>query len=109
MELEIFGGIKEIGGNKLFINVGESKFLFDFGLSFNDNNQYFTGFLNPRNYNGIVDYLYLGLIPAVNNIYRDDYLSPFSEILKKDPYNISIAEENKVDAFFLTHAHSLVF
>jgi len=105
MEIEIFGGINEIGGNKLFVNVGDSTFLFDFGLSFNDNNQYFTGFLNPRNYNGIVDYLYLGLIPPVDKIYRNDYLSPFSEVLKKDPYNISVVNENKIDAFFLTHAH----
>jgi len=60
MEIKIYGGINEIGGNKIFININERRFLFDFGLSFNENNQYFSEFLSPRKFNGIIDYLYLG-------------------------------------------------
>ena len=105
MEIQIFGGIKEIGGNKVFINVGDKNFLFDFGLSFKDNNQYFSGFLGPRKFNGIVDYLYLGLIPSINKLYRNDNISPFSEVLSREPYKITPIDENMVDAFFLSHAH----
>ncbi|MFX0071739.1 MAG: MBL fold metallo-hydrolase, partial [Candidatus Hermodarchaeota archaeon] len=105
MEIEIYGGIKEIGGNKILTNINDKRFLFDFGLSFNDNNKYFSEFLSPRKLNGIVDYLYLGLIPSFNNFYRNDLLSPFTEILKKESYNITPSDNNMVDACFLTHAH----
>jgi ribonuclease J len=57
MEIEIFGGINEIGGNKIFLTAGNKKFLFDFGLSFKESGQYFSEFLSPRKFNGIIDYL----------------------------------------------------
>ena len=105
MNLEIFGGINEIGGNKIFINIGDKKFLFDFGLSFSENQKYFSEFLNPRKLNGIIDYLYLGLIPSINKLYRNDLITRFSDILNSEPYKIITSNENIVDAFFLTHAH----
>ena len=105
MELEIFGGINEIGGNKIFINLGDKKYLFDFGLSFKDSNQYFSEFLNPRKLNGIIDYLYLNLIPPINKIYRNDLIKPFKDILNQPNYKIDVSDTNLVDAFFLTHAH----
>lgn len=105
MEIEIHGGINEIGGNKVLLNINEKRFLFDFGLSFNDNNKYFSEFLSPRKLNGIVDYLYLGLIPSFQDFYRNDLITPFEEILKKESYAISPSENNIIDACFLTHAH----
>lgn len=103
--VEIYGGINEIGGNKIFINAADKRFLFDFGLSFNDLNEYFAEFLSPRRFNGVVDYLYLKLLPPLSNIYRDDYIKPFADILKKPPYNIVETGKNQVDGCFLTHAH----
>ena len=105
MNIEIFGGLNEIGGNKIFINIGDKKFLFDFGLSFSENQKYFSEFLKPRKLNGIIDYLYLGLIPSINKLYRNDLITPFSDILNSEPYKIITTNDNIVDAFFLTHAH----
>ena len=105
MEIQIFGGVNEIGGNKIFINVGDKKFLFDFGLSFGENQRYYSEFLNPRKLNGIVDYLYLELLPSLNKLYRNDFITPFSDVLNTAPYNIITTDENRVNAFFLTHAH----
>jgi len=105
MEIKIYGGINEIGGNKIFININERRFLFDFGLSFNENNQYFSEFLSPRKFNGIIDYLYLGLIPPLNGLYRNDLVIPFKETLRKDPYNIVPSDKSIIDACFLSHAH----
>jgi ribonuclease J len=105
MEIQILGGVNEIGGNKIFIRVGDKKFLFDFGLSFGESQRYYSEFLNPRKFNGIIDYLYLGLIPSINKLYRNDLITPFSDILNSKPYNIITTNENIVDAFFLTHAH----
>ncbi|MFX0073898.1 MAG: MBL fold metallo-hydrolase RNA specificity domain-containing protein [Candidatus Hermodarchaeota archaeon] len=105
MNIEIYGGIGEIGGNKIFVNIGDKKFLFDFGLSFGENQKYYSEFLKPRKLNGIIDYLYLGLIPPLNKLYRNDLITPFSDILNSDPYNIITTNENLADAFFLSHAH----
>ncbi len=105
MQISFYGGINEIGGNKIFIKSGEKTFCFDFGLSFRDMNQYFSTFLNPRKLNGIIDYLYLGLIPAINKIYRNDFINPFKEKLMKGKYNIVPSKDNLIDASFLTHAH----
>jgi len=105
MNIEIFGGVGEIGGNKIFVDIGDKKFLFDFGLSFGESQKYFSEFLKPRKLNGIVDYLYLGLIPSINKLYRNDLITPFSDVLNSDPYNIITTNENIVDAFFLTHPH----
>jgi len=88
MEIEIFGGVNEIGGNKIFISVGDKKFLFDFGLSFGDMQKYYSEFLKPRKLNGIIDYLYLDLIPSINKLYRNDLITPFSDILNSEPYKI---------------------
>ena len=74
MELTFYGGVNEIGGNKIFVNIGDKKFLFDFGLSFSENQKYFSEFLKPRKLNGIIDYLYLGLIPPINKLDRNDLL-----------------------------------
>lgn len=105
MNIQIYGGINQIGGNKIFVNVGERCFLFDFGLSFTDNKEYFGDFLQPRRLNGILDYLYLNLIPPVNSIYREDCVRPprFANVLSK--YSISPQSETKLDGFFLTHPH----
>lgn len=105
MEIEIFGGINEIGGNKIFLTAGDKKFLFDFGLSFKESSQYFSEFLSPRKFNGIIDYLYLGLIPPLNNFYRNDYIEPFKTILEKEPFKILNSNGNLIEAAFLTHAH----
>ncbi|MFX1391203.1 MAG: MBL fold metallo-hydrolase RNA specificity domain-containing protein [Promethearchaeota archaeon] len=105
MEIEIFGGINEIGGNKVLLTVSDKKFLFDFGLSFNESNQYFSEFLSPRRFNGIIDYLYLDLIPSINEFYRNDYIKPFQSILEKEPFKIISSDKNIIEAAFLTHAH----
>ena len=99
------GGINEIGGNKIFLTIANKKFLFDFGLSFNESNQYFSEFLSPRRFNGIIDYLYLGLIPPIEGLYRNDLLNPFHDLLKKEPYKIVNLEKSVIEAAFLSHAH----
>ncbi len=89
MEIKIYGGINEIGGNKVFINVADKNFLFDYGLSFAQQRNYYSEFLQPRNFNGIIDLIRLDLIPSINGLYRSDLITPFSDLLKNPPYNIN--------------------
>ena len=102
MELTFYGGVNEIGGNKILLQEkGESIFL-DFGLSFKRANEYFEfPLLQPTN---IDDLLKTGLIPELKGLYRYhnykakyDNTGPISII--KNP------EEKKFDAVLLSHAH----
>ena len=62
-------------------------------------------FLSPRRFNGIIDYIYLGLIPPLNDLYRNDLVNPFQELLRKEPYNILTSDKSMIEAAFLSHAH----
>ena len=74
VELTFYGGIEEIGGNKILLKDNDTKIFLDFGMSFGRRGNYFEEFLNPRAANGIGDFLELNLIPDVAGIYREDLL-----------------------------------
>ncbi|MHA1819062.1 MAG: MBL fold metallo-hydrolase RNA specificity domain-containing protein [Promethearchaeota archaeon] len=105
MHVRILGGINEIGGNKILFSHGDKNILFDYGLSFTQNNIFFSNYLKPRKLNGIVDYLYLNLIPPVKNIYRTDYIEPFQKVVDSYYSRNGAIEVSKIDAFFLSHPH----
>jgi ribonuclease J len=73
-ELSFYGGVDEIGGNKIKVESSNSSFFFDFGLAFSQANTYLSEFLQPRKANGILDFVALGLLPCLKGIYREDYL-----------------------------------
>lgn len=94
--LTFYGGVEEIGGNKILLQTKNSKIFFDFGMSFKRAGLYFSEFLQPRKLNGIGDFLEFGLIPDLSGLYRTDYLKHMG---RKE-------EEREYDAVFLTHAHA---
>ena len=67
-----YGGIGEIGGNKLLLEDGDWQILFDFGMSFGSISRYFEEFLQPRIIRGLTDYLRTGLLPPLEGLYRPD-------------------------------------
>lgn len=94
--LEFYGGVNEIGGNKIKLNLDSTSLLLDFGMSFSKVGQYFTDFMNPRKGNGLGDYFEMGLLPDVPGIYREDYLK----------HNRREYGEKAVDGLLLSHAHA---
>ena len=76
--LTFYGGVAEIGGNKVLLEDQDTKVFLDFGMSFNQSGMYFSEFLMPRNCNGLGDYFETGLLPDIKGIYRQDYLRPVS-------------------------------
>ncbi len=94
--LTFYGGVNEIGGNKILLEVGGTKLFLDFGMSFNIANQYFAEFLQPRKCTALADFFELGLLPDIKGIYREDYLTHMERP----------EEERSVDAVLLTHAHA---
>jgi ribonuclease J len=98
MELRFYGGVNQIGGNKILVTdrKADARVFLDFGMNFAVHAQYFEEFIEPRTANGITDFLEMGLLPRLKGIYRRDLLE-FAGLGKHD--------DVEVDAVILSHAH----
>ena len=96
-EFSFYGGVGEIGGNKIQINSKDTSFFFDFGLAFNRANDFLSEFLQPRKSNGILDFVTLGLLPCIKGIYREDYLRHSG---------LSYESEPAADGVLISHSHA---
>lgn len=74
VSLTFYGGVNEIGGNKILLEDKDTKVFLDFGKGFGRRSSFFEEYLNPRTANGIVDFLTMGLLPDISGAYRDDLL-----------------------------------
>jgi len=82
--LTFYGGVNEIGGNKILIQDGDTKVFFDFGMSFAMKKQFYSPpFLSPKSEKSLRE---LGILPKIKGIYIDE-------------------EFPGVDAVFVSHAH----
>lgn len=96
VSIDFYGGVDEIGGNKILLSSDSTSIFFDFGMSFNKANDFFSEFLQPRKGNGILDFIEMGLLPRIKGIYREDYLEHCGIKSPKTP---------SVDGLLLSHAH----
>jgi len=96
VNLRFYGGVSEIGGNKILLEDGDTKIFLDFGMSFCKRGQYFEEFITPRTANGIGDFLEMDLIPDISGVYRTDLLK---HLRRKD-------EEPEIAGVVLSHAHA---
>jgi ribonuclease J len=95
VSLQFFGGVGEIGGNKILLEDGETRIWLDFGMSFSMGADYFTGWLQPRAQNGLGDYFEFDLLPQLRGLYAE-------HLLTNTPLGY---EEPRFDAVFVSHAH----
>jgi ribonuclease J len=94
--LTFYGGVNEIGGNKILLEDKDTRVFLDFGKGFSRRAKFFEEYINPRVANGIEDFLTMRLLPDIKGLYRDDLMRMAErEILELD-----------VDAVLLSHAHS---
>jgi ribonuclease J len=93
--LTFYGGINEIGGNKILLEDKGLRIFLDFGQPFTMGEDYFTSWLKPRTVNGLGDYFEFNLLPKIEGIYGEKQLK-----CTDFPYT-----EPQVDAVFLSHAH----
>lgn len=74
VELSFFGGVGEIGGNKIRVTSGESQIFLDFGKNFAREKEYFEEpFLSPREFRHLI---HLGILPDLPGIYKGDESTP---------------------------------
>jgi len=95
VQLTFYGGVNEIGGNKVLLEDRRTKILIDFGLSYGQKALFYDEYLGPRPANGLGDFLRLGLTPDLKGIYRDDLLAT----VNRKP------EQPEVNGVLLSHAH----
>ena len=68
--LTFYGGVNEIGGNKVLLEDKKVRIFLDFGQSFTMGAEYFTSWLCPRATNGLGDYFEsaeVSLMPSISS------------------------------------------
>ena len=90
------GGVNDIGGNKFLVEDKGTKVFMDFGMSFSQEGQFFSQFLNARTSNSLNDLFELGILPKIKGLYRRDYAKHM---------DFDGTEDTEIDAVLLTHAH----
>jgi ribonuclease J len=93
--LTFYGGVNEIGGNKILLKDGKAKVFLDFGQSFTMGVDYFTGLLGPRPLFGLKDFFEFDLMPKIKGLYSKGQLA-YTDLRYHKP---------SFDAIFISHAH----
>jgi len=103
VRLTFYGGIKEIGGNKILLEDGERKLLLDFGFPYKRHKKFYEEYLKPRSGAGLLDPLVMGLLPPLEGLYRDDLQTPdlWQQFQEAPLYR----QLDHVDGVLLSHAH----
>ncbi len=83
--LTFYGGVDEIGGNKILLKDGDTNVFFDFGMSFSMKKRFYSPpFLSPKSETSLQE---LEILPKIKGTYKFDPDPP------------------EVDAVFLSHGH----
>ncbi|MCX6821709.1 MAG: MBL fold metallo-hydrolase [Candidatus Aenigmarchaeota archaeon] len=96
VKLTFYGGVNEIGGNKILLEDSGTKIFLDFGMPFSQVGKFFSEFLQPRQCNGLGDFFEFGLMPDLKGLYREDYLKHMG----RKPEDIDY------QGVLLSHAHT---
>lgn len=95
-KLTFYGGINEIGGNKILLEDNGTRIFLDFGMSFGKREEFFEEYLMPRTSNALGDFIEMGLVPNLKGVYRTDLV----RLLGREP------KPPVINAVFLSHAHA---
>jgi ribonuclease J len=106
VKLTVYGGVNEIGGNKILLEDKETKLFLDFGMSFGTANKYFSEFLQPRKCSGLGDFIEFGLLPDLQGVYRSDFVKHMGR--PKEDLNIQgllVSHAHADHASYINHLH----
>lgn len=62
MVVTCYGGVNEIGGNKILVQDRDTLVFLDFGAGFSEGGEYFSAGIEPRRVNGAADDFEFGLL-----------------------------------------------
>jgi len=103
VRLSFYGGVNEIGGNKILLEDGERSLFLDFGFPYKRFKLFYEEYLSPRGGAGLLDPLAMGLLPPLEGLYRDDLEEP--DIWQQFKDNPSYRKLKHVEGILLSHAH----
>jgi len=103
LKLTFYGGVREIGGNKIFLEDDNGKLFLDFGYPYSKYRAYYEEYLKPRAGAGLLDLLVMGLLPHLEGIYRTDLETGhlWQQFRRAEHYR----KLEDIDGILLTHAH----
>ena len=95
VSLTFYGGVAEIGGNKILLEDRDARIWLDMGATFSLGEEFFAEYLMPRERFGLRDYFALGLAPNVRGLYSMDALEATGERWVEPEFS----------GVFVTHVH----
>jgi ribonuclease J len=121
-KLTFYGGVNEIGGNKILLQTTDGTVLLDFGRKMNTYGKFFSDYIQARSKNALRDMLRLGILPKINGVYTPHLvdmtvLFENTEVSGKVPLEEALdywkttdvcpcnSERPAVDGVFVSHAH----
>ena len=103
VSLTFYGGINEIGGNKILLEDEERRLFLDFGFPYKRHKLFYEEYLKPRSSAGLLDPLAMGLLPPLEGLYRSDLETPgLWQQFRESPLYCQL---DQVDGVLLSHAH----
>jgi len=121
-KLTFYGGVNEIGGNKILLQTDDGSVLLDFGRRMGEYGKFFSEFLVARSKNALRDMLRLEILPKIDGIYTP-YLVDMTVLFENAQVNEKVPldkavdywkttdvrpcniEHPEVDGVFVSHAH----
>jgi len=103
VKLTFYGGIEEIGGNKVLLEDNKRSLFLDFGYPYSKYRNFYEEYLKPRTGAGLLDLLIMGLLPALEGVYRDDLET--SDLWQQFLHAKHYRKLEDIDGVLLTHAH----
>ncbi len=121
-KLTFYGGVNEIGGNKILLQTDNGSVLLDFGRRMGEYCKFFSEFLVARSKNALRDMLRLEILPKIDGIYTPNLvdmtvLFENTQVSEKIPLVKALdywkttdvtpcnPEHPLVDGVFISHAH----
>jgi ribonuclease J len=103
VKLTFYGGVREIGGNKILLEDDKGKLFLDFGYPYSKYRTFYEEYLKPRAGAGLLDLLVMGLLPKLEGIYRTDLETEnlWRQFRRAEHYR----KLEDIDGILLTHAH----
>jgi ribonuclease J len=103
VQMTFYGGINEIGGNKILLEDDSKKLFMDFGFPYKRHKMFYEEYLSPRNGAGLLDPLAMGLIPPLEGLYREDLDDP--SLWQRFRDNPLYRKLENIDGILLSHSH----
>ena len=74
--ITLYGGVAEIGGNKIMVEHRGTRLMLDFGTRMGFASDFFAEFLGVRSNTELKDKLTIGVLPVIPGVYRSDLICP---------------------------------